>query len=109
MNSDRGGHAVCAVGLCHIQPSDWPPGKDTLHVVLRDSNKHRSSTQTSKMSMRGIAFISCAELCAEPDKQIEAALADGRGVEDGELALTDALGLFVSGLATVALKEDGFG
>ena len=101
MNADRGGHAVCAIGLCHVRPKGWPPGKGTLHVVLRDSNAHRPSTQSSAAPVRGVAFVSCADLCAEPDVQLEIALAAGRGVEDGELALTDALGLFVSGLATV--------
>ena len=106
MGSDRGGHAVCAIGLCHVCPKNWPLGKDTLHVVLRDSNPHCASTQTAAMPMRGIAFISCADLCAEPDRQLDASLAKGRGVLDGELAITDALGLFVSGLATVGVAED---
>ena len=57
MNADRGGHAVCAIGLCHIRPEGWPRGKDTLHVVLRDSNEHQPATQRTAAPVRGIPQV----------------------------------------------------
>eukprot|EP00941_MAST-03F_sp_MAST-3F-sp1_P001902 g1902.t1 len=101
MTSDNNGHSVCAIGICHISPENWPKDKSTVHIILRDSNEHGTAIQRSNSFIRGICFLPVADLCAEPDKFVTEALASGCGVENGEGSLTEGLGMFVSGLGVV--------